>query len=107
MKRGTDIIAIMEHAVPQLCAVCGRQLTWSPEKGYYGDFAHVLNNTKANREHYKDPELWKSKYIGVYVCADNNNKCKNQVGVNHGSQPVLADQIVEYIRQKEASDERS
>ena len=103
MKSGVDIIAMMDNAVPQLCAVCGKQMEYHPEKGYYGDFAHLLNNTKSHRSYYGSA-LISSKHNGLPVCSDNQNKCNNSIGVNRSSQPVLADRIAVKIAAMDAND---
>jgi|GEM_PF-2825473 len=104
MKKGIDVLELMDMAVPAQCAVCGKPLTWFPEKGYYGDFGHLLNNTRPHKLYYGD-KLIASPHNGLYVCSDNQNKCNNQIGVNRGSRPLLADDIAVKIRQMDADDE--
>ena len=104
MKRGLNVLELMDMAVPAQCAVCGKQLTWYPEKGYYGDFAHLLNKTRPHKLYYGE-KLIASSHNGLYVCSDNSNICNNQIGVNRGSRPLLADDIAVRIRRMDADDE--
>lgn len=102
MKRG--ILSLKKiramRKISGRCPVCGGPLFWNLNQQVYGQWAHLLCNTKPHRRRYGAAVI-DSEYNGFVVCS---LRCNNAVQLNRKSQPILCDRLADEIRKKVEED---
>ena len=79
------------------CPVCGESLKFNPNRYKDGQWAHFLCRTKTHYQIY-GKRVIDSFYNGVTAC---DLKCNNAVQLNIKSQPILCDELAEWIEEME------